>query len=66
MSKVEEQEQEECCQTYYKCKFCHATTNDFYSIDCDECENENCIECLQMTETELEELLEKLGNHKYE
>jgi len=49
--------EEECCQTYYKCRFCHATTDNFYSVDCDECENEGCIETIQMTETELEKLL---------
>tara|TARA_B100001059_G_scaffold219719_1_gene241024 strand:+ start:93 stop:305 length:213 start_codon:yes stop_codon:yes gene_type:complete len=61
MSKTEEQDQEECCQTYYKCRFCHAVNSDFDGLDCPECGNEGCIETIQMTETELEEFLEKLG-----
>jgi len=60
-TETSDEEEEECCQTYYKCRFCHAVNNDFDGLDCPECENENCIETIQMTETELEKLLEKLN-----
>lgn len=60
MSKAEEQEQEECCQNYYKCKFCHTILEGDYGVDCYDCDGEMCMELIQLTETELEELLEKL------
>ena len=60
-TETSDEEEEECCQTYYKCMCCHAVNNDFDGLDCPECENENCIETVQMTETELEKLLEKLN-----
>jgi hypothetical protein len=62
MSKAEEQvrvsdeEEEECYQTYYKCMFCHAINSDFDGLDCPECENDSCIETIQMTEKQLENL----------
>jgi uncharacterized paraquat-inducible protein A len=48
--------EEECYQTYYKCMFCHAINSDFDGLDCPECENEGCIETIQMTEKQLENL----------